>query len=117
MTKPETIRERAKSVQPDMSHDLITAPFHHHRNCAVTVHLGDALLSATYVLSTTRIVPDQKGFSADAANQRLKPREQSGIVGNVDKCSEHLADLGSHQDGLEVPVDVLEVECEFGRRT
>ena len=53
ITQPQTVGKRAKSVQPDMSDDLLAAPFHHHRNRAVTVHLASALQVRDSDASTT----------------------------------------------------------------
>ena len=43
MTKPQTVSEPTKSVQPDMGHHLVAAASHHHRNRAVSVHHASAL--------------------------------------------------------------------------
>jgi hypothetical protein len=44
--------ERSKSVQADMSDDLLAAPFHHHRRRAVSVHLASALPARVLTSST-----------------------------------------------------------------
>ena len=76
----ETIRKPAKSVQPHMGHNLGSAAFHHHHSRAVTVHLGDALPLRPMSASRTRIVPEAKGFSADAPPQSIKTHERSGLT-------------------------------------
>jgi hypothetical protein len=43
ITQTQPVGKRAKSVQADMGDDLLAAPFHHHRNRAVSVHLASAL--------------------------------------------------------------------------
>jgi hypothetical protein len=53
LAHPEPISERPQSMQPDMSDDLFAAPFHDHRNRAVTVHLASALLTREPDASTT----------------------------------------------------------------
>src|SRR5947208_13522394 len=63
ITKPQTVPKRSKSMQPDMSDDLLAAPFHHHRDRAVTVHLGSALLVAVLLLSTSAVSPARRASS------------------------------------------------------
>src|SRR5215218_5918773 len=53
ITQPQAVPKRAKSMQPDMSDDLLAAPFHYHRDRAVTVHLASALQGRVSDASTT----------------------------------------------------------------
>ena len=50
-----------------MSDDLLAAAFHHHRNRAVSVHLGSALLLGILLPSTSAVSLVRRASSADAA--------------------------------------------------
>lgn len=51
--RAQPVAKRAKSVQPDMGHDLVTAGFNHHQNRAVSIHLASAVLAWSSHASTT----------------------------------------------------------------
>ena len=53
IAEPQPVGKSAKHMQSDMGHDLVTAPFHHHRHRAVTVLLASALQVWVSDASTT----------------------------------------------------------------
>ena len=75
---PSRSAKRAKSVQPDMGHDLVAAGFHHHRDRAVTVHLASALLARDLTSSTTSESLATRAFPRMRGPQPIKTRERSG---------------------------------------
>ena len=62
-----------------MRRDLIAAACHPHITSAATVHLGDAPFCGSDALCATRIIPHQRGFSADANTVNAETRERSGL--------------------------------------
>ena len=75
ITQPQPIGERAKSVQSDMSDDLLAASFHHHRNRAVTVHLASALPTRISDASTTSESLVWRALPRMGSPQLTRPRE------------------------------------------
>ena len=63
-----------------MSNHPATAAFYPHLTHTVTLHLGNASLSGIETRINTRIIPRQRGFSADAHPHKRPPHEQSGLV-------------------------------------
>ena len=63
-----------------MRRDLIAASCHPHITSAATVHLGDAPFCGSDTCPTTRIIPHQRGFSADANPLDTQTRERSGLT-------------------------------------
>ena len=65
--------------------DLIAAACHPHITSAATVHLGDAPFCGSDALCATRIIPHQRGFSADAntVNAETRERVQSAALGDL----------------------------------
>ena len=54
-----------------------------HLTHTVTLHLGNASLPGIETRSYTRIIPRQRGFSADAHPHKHPPHEQSGLDDRV----------------------------------
>ena len=77
---PQPISKQPQSVQPDVSNHSAPAAFYPHLTHTVTLHLGNASLSGIETRSYTRIIPRQRGFSADAHPHKRPPHEQSGLV-------------------------------------
>ena len=66
-----------------MTNQPAAAAFHPHLTHTVTLHLGNASLSGIETRFNTRIIPRQRGFSADAHPHHPTTREQSGLVAAV----------------------------------
>ena len=62
-----------------MTNQPAAAAFHPHLTHTVTLHLGNASLSGIETRFNTRIIPRQRGFSADAHPHHPTTREQSGL--------------------------------------
>ena len=65
-----------------MTNQPAAAAFHPHLTHTVTLHLGNASLSGIETRFNTRIIPRQRGFSADAHPHHPTTREQSGLGGH-----------------------------------
>ena len=77
---PQPVGEGAQRVQADMGDDLVAAAFHHHRDCAVTVHLASALQVRGSDASTTSESLTWRAFPRMPAPQTTNPRERSGLI-------------------------------------
>src|SRR6266508_6190551 len=75
IAQPQPVGKGAKSMQPDMGDDLLAAPFHHHRDRAVTVHLASALQSRVPDASTTSESLVWWALPRMGSPQPTKPRE------------------------------------------
>ena len=62
-----------------MTNQPTAAALHPHLTHTVTLHLGNASLPGIETRSYTRIIPRQRGFSADAHPHKHPPHEQSGL--------------------------------------
>ena len=68
--------------KPHKTNQPAAAAFYPHLTHTVRLHLGNASLSGIETRNYTRIIPCQRGFSADAHPHHPTTREQSGLVGN-----------------------------------
>jgi hypothetical protein len=75
ITQPQAVGKRSQRLQPDMSDDLLAAPFHHHRNRAVTVHPAGALQIRGPDASTTSESLVWWALPRMGSPQLTKPRE------------------------------------------
>ena len=72
------IGERPQSVQPDMGDHLGPAAFHHHVSCAVSVHLGSALLLGMLQAFTPAVSPVRRAFSRTQPLNHQEPVNNRG---------------------------------------